>query len=320
MVQSVGNQQNVSLQQFITDNPGAEGLAQVLKTKGMGDDEIVQLLQKSKEQWIGRDFPDIAAGGDIKITSLRMDSESQTMSDIYAFMAVFMKMAQQMRNTNRELRQSEMQAEQSKLAAAANEIREAAKERFTGAVVAGAMQIGAGALQVGAGAYSLGKMASAQSSSSKIMTDAKAQSANNDMMFKEAMKSNAGKEGFDVGGARDKFATQQKDVMDRATAQSDKIVNAASARATNVGAMGTGGGQMLQGVGQIVQASQELKASEHDAHKAELEAQAKVHDQAQQQAGEIMQQMQDIIRDIRDKLSSIEQSRIETNRGISRNI
>lgn len=74
------------------------------------------------------------------------------------------------------------------------------------------------------------------------------------------------------------------------------------------------------GIGTMVNASQERKAAEHDAKKSELEAQSKVHDSGMQQASEMAQQMMDVIRDVREKLSAIEQSRMETNRGIARNI
>lgn len=74
------------------------------------------------------------------------------------------------------------------------------------------------------------------------------------------------------------------------------------------------------GIGSMVNASQERKAAEHDAKKSELEAQSKVHESGMQQATEMAQQMMDVIRDVRDKLGAIEQSRMETNRGIARNI
>ncbi|MFJ3463704.1 type III secretion system translocon subunit SctB [Achromobacter spanius] len=74
------------------------------------------------------------------------------------------------------------------------------------------------------------------------------------------------------------------------------------------------------GIGSMVNASQERKAAEHDAKKAELEALSKVHESGMQQATEMAQQMMDVIRDVRDKLGAIEQSRMETNRGIARNI
>lgn len=84
----------------------------------------------------------------------------------------------------------------------------------------------------------------------------------------------------------------------------------------------TGGGLsgVAGGIGTMINAAQEQKAAEHDARRSELEAQSKVHESGMQQAGEMAQQMMDVIRDVRDKLASIEQSRMETNRGIARNI
>jgi hypothetical protein len=43
-------------------------------------------------------------------------------------------------------------------------------------------------------------------------------------------------------------------------------------------------------------------------------------ERAREHASELMDQMMDLIRDIRDKLGAIEQSRVETNRGIARDI
>ena len=51
-----------------------------------------------------------------------------------------------------------------------------------------------------------------------------------------------------------------------------------------------------------------------------LETQAKVHETGVQHANDMMQQMMDVIRDVRDKLQSIQQAAVETNRGIARNI
>ncbi|MGY6268544.1 type III secretion system translocon subunit SctB [Achromobacter denitrificans] len=83
---------------------------------------------------------------------------------------------------------------------------------------------------------------------------------------------------------------------------------------------GAGVSGVASGIGTMVNAAQERKAAEHDAKRSELEAQSKVHESGMQQASEMAQQMMDVIRDIRDKLSAIEQSRMETNRGIARNI
>ncbi|QEA13168.1 type III secretion system translocon subunit SctB [Comamonas flocculans] len=79
-------------------------------------------------------------------------------------------------------------------------------------------------------------------------------------------------------------------------------------------------GQVMTGTGSILGGIMEHQAAQHDARKAELEAAAKAHETATQQAGDVMQQMQDMLRDIRDKLTSMDQSRSETARGIARNI
>ena len=89
-------------------------------------------------------------------------------------------------------------------------------------------------------------------------------------------------------------------------------------QALNSAAMGVSG--ITGGIGGIVGAGFTNKADLADAKRAELEAQAKVHETAVGHASDLMQQMMDIIRDIRDKLSSIEQATLETNRGIARNI
>ncbi|MDH5857329.1 type III secretion system translocon subunit SctB [Lampropedia aestuarii] len=81
-----------------------------------------------------------------------------------------------------------------------------------------------------------------------------------------------------------------------------------------------GAAQTIGATGGLVSSITEFTASQHDARKAELEAQASAHDAAAQQANDVMQQMQDIIRDIRDKLGAMEQSSLETNRSIARNI
>ena len=185
-------------------------------------------------------------------------TEQDVQTDIYAFMALFQKLAQEMRTSAREVRQSEMTAQIDVLKSAAQEIRNAAQDRMVGAMVAGAFQIAGGLAQVGAGVMQGRTLA--------------------------------------AGG---QFAESQ------AKKQSD---------------MGGGLSGIAGGIGSMVNASQERKAAEHDAKKAELEAQAKVHESGTQQASELAQQMMDVIRDVRDKLGAIEQSRMETNRGIARNI
>lgn len=76
----------------------------------------------------------------------------------------------------------------------------------------------------------------------------------------------------------------------------------------------------MQGLGDIAAAGLNYGASKADAEVKRHEAIAKLHESAQAEANDMMQQMMDVIRDVRDKVSAIDQSRIETNRGISRNI
>lgn len=204
--------------------------------------------------------PEGKLGADVSgtLATLTGLSEQDLQTDIYAFMALFQKLAQEMRTSARETRQSEMNAQIDALKGAAQEIRNAAQDRMVGAMVAGAFQIAGGLAQVGAGVMQ-GKTLAA-------------------------------------GG---QFAESQ------AKKQSD---------------MGGGLSGIAGGIGSMVNAGMERKAAEHDAKKAELEAQSKVHESGTQQATEMAQQMMDVIRDVRDKLGAIEQSRMETNRGIARNI
>lgn len=78
--------------------------------------------------------------------------------------------------------------------------------------------------------------------------------------------------------------------------------------------------QISSSVGSMIGATFNLAADFADAKKTDLETQAKIHETASQHANDLMQQMMDIIRDVRDKLGSIQQAAIETNRGIARNI
>ncbi|MOA14940.1 hypothetical protein D3C78_1350730 [compost metagenome] len=79
-------------------------------------------------------------------------------------------------------------------------------------------------------------------------------------------------------------------------------------------------GSLASGLGSMAGAGLTLEADLHDARRSELEAQAKVFETGVQHSNDTMQQMMDVIRDVRDKLQSMQQSAVETNRSISRNI
>lgn len=261
-------------------------------------------------------------------------------TDIYSVMAMIQKIAQEQRNTARTLRDSNMEQQVSQLQLASQEIRNAAQERFIGAVVQGAMQIGSGAASIGAGvasAVQAGKAASMDDSGLKAQ-EQKIESLQNeskDFASKstkelESMARNPFVEpeelsrqaALDKGKLdqmdKDILVLQKKNVGDQKTfdmAQGSLLKSAERASQFGQGASG-----VLGGIGGMINASQERAAAEHDANKSERETEAKVFETKSQQANDFMQQMMDVIRDVRDKLSAIEQSNVETNRGIARNI
>jgi hypothetical protein len=229
--------------------------------------------------------------------SLSMDGPS----DIYAAMALFQKFAQEVRNSNREIRTSELQASVQSLMDAAQQMKEAAALRLAAGIVSGVSQVVAGATQVVGGAMSMiqGGRAAAKSNEASPLA-------------------NEGKFGIDAKG--DKISVEQQA---SSQAKADTLGSQASAlnRSATMWSEGAGGAaKMIGGVGQIAQSVLEHQAALKDAKKAELEAQSKKHDAAMQAANEMMQQMMDVIRDIREKLQSIDQARIETNKTISKNV
>ena len=196
---------------------------------------------------------------------------SDPTADIYNAMKLYQEMAQETRNSAREVRTSEMSAQVDALKNAAQDIRAGAEERFQAAIVGGVASVVAGSMHIGAGASALTAMGS----------------------------KGAGMEApHDTLGPKGQFA------------HSSQMLDSSHA-----GAMGA----VIGGAGSIASAGLERQAAEQDAKRAEAEAAAKVGGQ-QQLANDLMQAMQDVIRDVRDKLSSIEQSRLETNRGIARNV
>lgn len=83
---------------------------------------------------------------------------------------------------------------------------------------------------------------------------------------------------------------------------------------------GKAGSDIAGGIGSMIAAKFNHLASSAEVSAKRHEATAKLHESATAEANDMMQQMMDVIRDVRDKLSAIDQSRIETNRGIARNI
>lgn len=285
------------------------GLAGADKPKGSGVStfDARSLISKGAADET-RDVPepDSSTKQNIGVTKMAMVGlgEQDVGADMYAVMALFQKMAQEMRNSAREVRGAEMQSQVTSLKGAAQEIRNAAEDRFKGAIVAGSMQIVGGAVSMGmgiAGGAMQIKAGAKSMEAAQLGNQAKTVGANNPGLAEADLK--------EIGSGLKTFSKM-------ADAEASQLTG----RGAQLTAIGQGGSGIAGGVGSIVQATQEKKAAEHDAKKAELEAGAKVHESGVQQANDLMQQMMDVIRDVKDKLGSIEQSRLETTRGIARNI
>jgi hypothetical protein len=221
----------------------------------------------------------------------------QVNADMYSVMALFQKMAQEMRNTARVQRDTEMQAQVSALNSAADQMHVAAQKRFEGAVIQGAMQIAGGVIQIGTAVAATAKTVQGAKLESQA-TELKA-----DIEIEGEQLSPSAKAEFQ------KYAN--------ADATQGKILSAEGDRLRGVG-QGVGG--MLSGMATTLQAAKEKEAAGADEEKARLEAQAKIHETASGHASDMMSQMMDVLRDVREKLQSIQQSALETNRGIARNI
>lgn len=204
-------------------------------------------------------------------TSKKLSSLSNSVGpDIYAMMALFQEIAQEMRSVARETRHAEAQAKVDASLAAADKIRDAANDRMVGAIVSGSMQIAGGVTQFAGGIKGSRSLAS-----------------NADVL---------GAEGINTKGSA-------------ILAGIDKQGQKFQAGSATLG----GGGQIIQGI-------MDDQAARDEAQKAMLDADAQVHASASEDAKDLMNQMMDVIRDVREKLGSIEQSRLETNRGIARNV
>lgn len=217
-------------------------------------------------------------------------------ADIYSCMALFQKLAQEMRNSAREQRGAEAQAKFDSQMSAADKMQDAADKRYEAGIASGWSQIAGGIMQVGAAGASLGmgiKGANSTGEGSKMVQGAKDGAGN-------VAPANLGafNKGTDMMTSGSKWT--------------------AGAQATGQAAGGLSG--IATGAGQIIAAGYTKEADYADAAAKRKDAEATAHDTAMQHANDMMQQMMDVIRDVRDKLQSIEQAAIETNKGIARNV
>lgn len=232
-------------------------------------------------------------------------SQQDVLVDSFAFMALFQKMAQTMRESAMQDRTASMERQLSALDDAASKMKEAAAQRFAAAVVSGAIQIASGALQAGV-AIGGGAM---QLRGSNMKTEAADLGE-----FAQATKFNAqqlgGVDGIDL-----------HQIGANAQLSANALSKAGTRLETTGGAIQQGGksvGEMAQGAGAIGKAGLEFGASKTDAEKMAADAQATVERSQYEKANDLVRHMQDLIRDIQEKLSSIEQAASDTRKQITR--
>lgn len=238
------------------------------------------------------------------LANLSSFSDSQVSADIYSFMALFQKIAQEMRNTARTQRDTDFQGEIASLKNAAEKMKGAAEERFKAAVVQGITQIIGGVIQAGVSAYSAKQTIKPSAGAKNIECGEK--------MLTKISRASASNPESQVAAATSK--------ANSLISEGKQMNAAASAAGSNWKSIGEAGSGLIAAGSGIASNDLKQQADMLDADKANLDTQAKIHETAAQQANDLMQQMMDVIRDVRDKLASIEQSQIETTRGIARNI
>jgi F0F1-type ATP synthase membrane subunit b/b' len=226
----------------------------------------------------------LQAGAKTGLTSASAPGAIAPLSaDIHDQMALFQQLAQTMRNQARATRSSEVAAQVAALQSEAEKIRQAAENRFSAAVTAGLMAQGAATIAAGAAA---GTPAGAVGSLTSRVG---------------GLVPNPAEIGIKTGA-----------------------VPAARRAPGGVGAISAGmasgiGSSISSGIGSSIGAGISQSGTRTEATTKEQEAAAQTRDAAQQ-AEDLMREMMEVIRDVRDKLAEIEQSSVETNRGIARNI
>ena len=215
--------------------------------------------------------------------------------DIYTVMALFQRMAQEMRNVNREMRASALDSQVGELLNAANDMKKSADFKLAAALVQSGIQMAGGVIQLG-GAYASGKEAAAS-----------ARAQNKADYFKD-MSESFSKDSEFRGYAADEAKQFSGDALKHSN-QANKIDR-------NVKTVNEFGSN----IGSVINAGLSYAASRAEVDAKKHEAAAKLHEAGFAQANDMMQQMMDVIRDVREKVSAMDQSRIETNRSISRNI
>jgi hypothetical protein len=261
---------------------GVDALNKLLGLPGERQDDVTGLTEPSSGN-------SSISANDLSLT------QQDCMADVLTFLMVFQKLAQEMRNSNHEIRSSELNAQVGALLASADDLTKSADLKFAAGIVQGACQSAGGLLQMG-------------------MSAASAKSSLEGMQQEKTAKT------FTEKAAEEPADSDRQKIYDNIAAEQTEDARISGVNATKYHGYSQAVGSLTGGLGGIATASITLGADLADVDSKKKEAEARKHESASSQANDMMSQMMDIIRDVREKLQSMEQSRQETNRGISRNI
>jgi hypothetical protein len=265
-----------------------------------------QALESAKQAGAVMEAPDETSPGDAAKAARTMASFPQALlqADIFSMMKLFQGMEREERNSARMDREVSLQTKVTELNSQATEMETAAEKRFTSAMISGSMQIVGGAMSVGmagAGAYKQVQ---------GIRSEARGLGAMNREQVDLTTK-------WETGGK----VGPKPVVEDNSHGQVYVTIGKTqTASGMAMGQSAGGLGQMASGIGGMVAAAFDKEAAAADVAAKRNETNATVADTAIQAANDRMQRAKEIIDDMKEKISAMEQSNIETNKGIARNV
>lgn len=283
---------------YATDDP-----AKILEATAA----MSKALESAKLAGVVMEAPDETSPADAAKAAQTMASfpQAELQADIFSMMKLFQGMEREERNSARMDREASLQVKVTELNSQATEMEAAADKRYTSAMINGISQIVGGAMSVG---MATGGMVKQVQGIRADATASRAIARGNDKPGATTLKEvDEGPKGADgVGDSRAAFNQERAKV--------------ATARGMAMGQSAAGLGQMASGAGGLIAAGYDRDAAKDDVAAKRSETNATVADTAMQAANDRMQRAKEIIDDMKEKISAMEQSTIETNKGIARNV
>jgi hypothetical protein len=241
-------------------------------------------------------------------TAVQSHANGISVSDIYALMTLFSKTAQQARTACRHMRQEELDAFQDAAELAAQAMREAGHHRFVGSLVSGSAQCFGAVASMAGGAWSMANTVRAN--------DLQARAATCERNADHFLKSASGAAHDADGQALRSYAQTLKNDAVQHTSDSHGLMN----NSYNLSMMSGGMSGLAGGAAASSKAVFDLSAAEEDAKRLIFETQSRVCENRMQAEERVMQDRYAELQDLREKLNSIAQSQLESNRTVARNL